>query len=79
MLKKIVFFFFKYAVILSVILLAKMVVVILAFTTDAEGIMKFIYIPIQQYTTDPEIQVEIDRLQTTVSRFKYNLPINNLF
>ncbi|XP_072943694.1 CD63 antigen-like isoform X2 [Epargyreus clarus] len=57
----------SYAVILSVILLTKLVVVILAFTTDAEGIMKFIYIPVKDYVTDPEIQAEIDRLQISLN------------
>ncbi|XP_013190067.1 CD63 antigen [Amyelois transitella] len=56
-----------YALILSVILLIKLVVVILAFTIDQDTMMKYIYFPVAEYPTDPEIQVEIDSLQTTLN------------
>ncbi|XP_049866811.1 CD63 antigen-like [Pectinophora gossypiella] len=55
-----------YALILSVLLIFKLVVVILAFTTDADLIMKYINIPIRSYG-DPEIQDEIDRLQVSLN------------
>lgn len=48
------------------ILLVKLVVVILVFTLKEDTIRHYIYIPVTDYTNDPEIQYEIDTLQTKV-------------
>nr|XP_034840193.1 CD63 antigen-like [Maniola hyperantus] len=56
-----------YAVILTIMLLLKLVVIILAFTLDAGTIRDLLYIPISQYASDPEIEMEIDRLQVSLN------------
>ncbi|XP_053624333.1 CD63 antigen-like [Plodia interpunctella] len=56
-----------YALILTIILLIKLIVVILAFTIDHETMMKYVFFPVAGYPTDPEIQVEIDSLQTSLN------------
>ncbi|KAJ0180324.1 hypothetical protein K1T71_003728 [Dendrolimus kikuchii] len=53
-----------YAFILSLILIVKLIVVILAFTMSTDSMMKYVYIPIQEYVADAEIRDEIDNLQT---------------
>lgn len=60
---------------LTIILLTKLVAVILAFTIDNNTIMKSIDIPVWDYARDPEIQVEMDSLQVSVSKatIYYNL------
>ncbi|KAJ8722913.1 hypothetical protein PYW07_004093 [Mythimna separata] len=55
-----------YAFILMVVFIIKLVTVILAFTVDGQRILHYIDIPIWGYN-DPEIQQEIDAIQTTFS------------
>lgn len=52
---------------LSLILIVKLVAVILAFTLDSESLTNYISIPVSEYASDPEIEMEIDQLQTSVS------------
>lgn len=56
-----------YALILALMLIGKLVVVILAFTLDTQTLRDYVYIPISEYTSDPEIQMEIDRLQVCLN------------
>lgn len=56
-----------YAFILTLILIVKLVAVILAFTLDAESLENYFNIPISAYTSDPEIEMEIDQLQTSLN------------
>lgn len=54
----------SYAFFLILIFITKLVVVILALTANADRIVNYIYIPVYDYTSDPEIQGEIDAIQT---------------
>ncbi|XP_041977746.1 CD63 antigen-like [Aricia agestis] len=56
-----------YAFLLSIILLLKLIVVILAFALDAQTLYSYVSVPVWDYTTDPEIQAEIDQLQRCLS------------
>ncbi|CAH0718813.1 unnamed protein product, partial [Brenthis ino] len=56
-----------YALILSLMLIVKLVAVIVAFTLDGETLKNYIYIPISEYASDPEIEMEIDRLQVSLN------------
>ncbi|KAL0893624.1 hypothetical protein ABMA27_013793 [Loxostege sticticalis] len=52
-----------YALTLVKVLITMLVIVILAFTTGPSALVDYINLPISQYTTDHEIQAEIDNLQ----------------
>ncbi|XP_050345152.1 CD151 antigen-like [Nymphalis io] len=56
-----------YALILALMLIGKLVVVILAFTLDTQSLRNYIYIPVAEYADDPEIAMEIDRLQVCLN------------
>ncbi|XP_046965046.1 23 kDa integral membrane protein-like [Vanessa cardui] len=56
-----------YAFILALMLIGKLVVVILAFTLDTQSLRNYIYIPVTKYAADPEIAMEIDRLQVCLN------------
>ncbi|CAH2086792.1 unnamed protein product [Euphydryas editha] len=56
-----------YAVILALMLIGKLVVVILAFTLDTQTLRDLISIPVSEYASDPEIEMEIDRLQVCLN------------
>ncbi|XP_068629413.1 CD63 antigen-like [Battus philenor] len=56
-----------YAFMLTLILIVKMVVVILTLTMGPDTILTYINIPVWDYTYDPEIQAEIDRLQVSLN------------
>ncbi|XP_039747245.1 CD151 antigen-like isoform X1 [Pararge aegeria] len=56
-----------YALILGIMLILKLVVIILAFTLDTGAIRAILYIPVSQYASDPEIEMEIDRLQVSLN------------
>ncbi|KAJ8725437.1 hypothetical protein PYW08_003620 [Mythimna loreyi] len=55
-----------YAFILMVVFIIKLATVILAFTVDSNKLMHYIYVPVASYN-DPEIQQEVDILQSTFS------------
>lgn len=55
-----------YALILMLVFIVKLVVIILAFTTSGYEIWKHINIPVHMYH-DPEVQEEIDMLQSSFS------------
>ncbi|XP_022820135.1 23 kDa integral membrane protein-like [Spodoptera litura] len=55
-----------YAVILMLVFIVKLVVVILAFTTTGYEIWRHINVPVHMYS-DPEVQEEIDMLQSSFS------------
>ncbi|CAH0406652.1 unnamed protein product [Chilo suppressalis] len=56
-----------YALILLKIMIVNLVVVILVFTKNYETINKMIYIPIDQYVHDAEVQAEIDTMQVSLN------------
>jgi hypothetical protein len=57
----------QYALILVVLLILKMVLVIMAFNMNFDTIVRHIYIPVEQYVVDPEVEAEIDLMQVSVS------------
>ncbi|XP_052737512.1 tetraspanin-14 isoform X2 [Bicyclus anynana] len=56
-----------YALILAIMLILKLVVIILAFTLDSSTIHGMMYIPAWDYAADPEIEMEMDRLQISLN------------
>lgn len=54
----------SYALLLGLVLVVKLVVVILALTLKEDVVRDYIHIPVTDYTVDPEIQFEIDTLQS---------------
>ncbi|XP_045784318.1 tetraspanin-9-like [Maniola jurtina] len=55
-----------YALLLGLMIILKVVVVILAFSLDPWRIREALYIPISQYVSDLEIEMEINRLQVSL-------------
>ncbi|XP_034840414.1 leukocyte surface antigen CD53-like [Maniola hyperantus] len=55
-----------YALILGLMVLLKVVVVILAFSLDPWRLREALYIPISQYVSDQEIEMEINQLQVSL-------------
>lgn len=60
------FLYFQYAFLLTLILIIELVLVIVTFTLDPDTIVSYVNIPVWDYVYDPEIQNEIDGLQTAV-------------
>lgn len=56
----------QYAFILFLVFMVELAVVCVSFTTDASVVMKHVSIPVEYYTTDTEVQAEMDYMQLSV-------------